>query len=252
MIKVGITGQSGFVGSNLFNYLAQSPQKIHLVNFEDSFFSNKNLLNKFISQCDAIVHLAALSRHNEEGLVYDTNISLVKMLVSGLIECNATPHILFASSIQENNCSEYGKSKYDGRKLLENWATLSGACFTSMVFPNIYGPLAKPYYASFVATFCYELTHNKTPVVIEDNLVELAYIDNISQRILDIVEEKRNCNGKTISVIRFKGDFCEKVSSVLKKLHLYKVTYFDDKKMPDLKNENETNLFNTLQSYIDV
>ena len=40
MIKVGITGQSGFVGRNLYNEFGLLPNQIMRIPFEDSFFES--------------------------------------------------------------------------------------------------------------------------------------------------------------------------------------------------------------------
>ena len=37
MIKIGITGQSGFVGTHLFNFLGLQ-ENVECVDFDDSFF----------------------------------------------------------------------------------------------------------------------------------------------------------------------------------------------------------------------
>ena len=57
---------------------------------------------------------------------------------------NSRPYVLFSSSIQEERDNEYGRSKSDGRKLLEEWAVRNGSSFTGMVVPNVFGPFGKP------------------------------------------------------------------------------------------------------------
>jgi UDP-2-acetamido-2,6-beta-L-arabino-hexul-4-ose reductase len=84
MIRVGITGRSGFIGYHLYQTLNLYEEEFSLVEFERSFFENKLKLDAFVSSCDVIVHLAALNRHNEPEFIYETNIYLVKKLVSSL------------------------------------------------------------------------------------------------------------------------------------------------------------------------
>ena len=95
MIKVGITGQSGFIGSHLYNFLKTKKEEITLIPFQDDFFANTEDLENFAAQCDAIVHLAAVNRHADPAVIYDTNINLVKTLIDACIKSGSRPHILF-------------------------------------------------------------------------------------------------------------------------------------------------------------
>lgn len=122
MIKVGITGQPGFVGSHLYNELGLLSDLIVRIPFEDFFFDSEVHLRDFVKQCDVIVHLAAMNRHPDAQVIYDTNIRLVKQLIAAMEMEGAVPHVLFSSSTQEDRDNEYGKSKREGRELLEQWA----------------------------------------------------------------------------------------------------------------------------------
>ena len=73
MQRVGITGQAGFMGSHLYNYL-KNKANIELIPFEDYFFEQKDLLENFVKNCDVLVHLAALNRHEDPQVIYDTNL----------------------------------------------------------------------------------------------------------------------------------------------------------------------------------
>ncbi|HAQ38651.1 MAG TPA: epimerase, partial [Saprospirales bacterium] len=92
-LKIGITGQAGFVGTHLFNTLGLEPDKFERIPFEDNFFEKTEKLNHFVQSCDVIVHLAALNRHNDPQVIYETNIKLVKQLISACEYTNSTPHI---------------------------------------------------------------------------------------------------------------------------------------------------------------
>lgn len=120
-------------------------------------------LNTFVESCDVIVHLAAVNRHTDAHVLYETNMRLVKQLIETMEATNSRPYVLFSSSIQEERDNEYGRSKSDGRKLLEEWAVRNGTSFTGMVVPNVFGPFGKPNYNSFIATFGYKLTHGDSP-----------------------------------------------------------------------------------------
>lgn len=61
MIRVGITGQPGFVGSYLYNLLGTMPEEFERIPWEDAFFADPAGLREFVRSCDAIVHLAAMT-----------------------------------------------------------------------------------------------------------------------------------------------------------------------------------------------
>ena len=249
MIKVGITGQSGFVGTNLYEKLGAFPEKYERIPFEDDIWLSEDRLRAFVKQCDVIFHLAALVRSPQKGKVYDTNIMLGNKLINAMIEEDVHPCILFASSIQEFDESEYARCKRETREQLSNWAKQHNTGFAGLIFPNLFGPHARPKSHSFIATFCYQLTHGEIPQILVDNNVSLKYIDNIINQLLstldEIYVEKYNKS------IRFQPDFTLKVTEVLAILMSFKNNWFDSKQMPVLKNEIEKNLFTTFKWYVD-
>ena len=78
LTTVGITGQGGFMGTHLHNFLGTKSEKIKRVNFQDNYFDNKVNLQNFVKSCDVIVHIAAMNRHKDEQVRYNTNIDLVR------------------------------------------------------------------------------------------------------------------------------------------------------------------------------
>lgn len=246
MIRIGITGQSGFVGTHLTKRLQEYPDKYQIIPFLDSFFQNQMKLRNFVSQCDVIVHLAAMMRSPKEGEVYSTNMRLVNSLISAIDAEQVTPDLFFASSIQENNGSEYAKCKLDGKKVLSDWALLHNRGFGCMVFPNLFGPYAKPNSHSFIATFCYKLLHSETPIVIQDNLISLKYIDSVLDELLPFFDNV--INTKEVKQLELKPDYKLKVTEVLSILK----SFFDAEEKglsPLLINQAEKDLYTTYNSY---
>ncbi len=245
-LRIGITGQSGFVGTHLYNFLGLQ-QEIERIPFKDEFFQNEEVLKAFVQQCDVIVHLAAMNRHGDPQVIYDTNIELVNKLINACESTNSTPHILFSSSTQEERDNLYGKSKLDGRKLLEEWAERNKAKFTGLIIPNVFGPFGSPYYNSFIATFCYQLTHNETPKIDVDGEVKLIYVG-------ELVEESwKQIRGHSVTQSNYTVKHSEtiKVSKVLSLLKSYKENYYEKGIFPNLNKTFERNLFNTFVTYID-
>ncbi|WP_294556561.1 NAD-dependent epimerase/dehydratase family protein [uncultured Bacteroides sp.] len=248
-IKVGITGQSGFVGTNLYQRLVQLPDKYECISFEDTYWQNEHVLRNFVKQCDVIFHFACLVRSPKSGAVYDTNIMLGNQLVNAMIMENVHPCILFASSIQEFDESEYARCKRETREQLSNWAKQHNTGFAGLIFPNLFGKFARPNSHSFIATFCYKLTHGEHPQVLVDNSVSLKFVDNLVQEMLVTLDqlwiEKFNKS------VRFQPDFTMKVTKVLDILNSYKIQYLDKGKAPELKTDAEKFLFETFKSYIE-
>ncbi len=246
MIKIGITGQNGFVGTHLTNYFSINKEEYKLVNFEKDFFSDEDKLDQFVTGCDVIIHLAALNRHNDPEVIYETNTGLVEKLIASFTRTNSKPHVLFSSSSQEERDNLYGKSKKDGRELFVKWAEENDAVFTGMIIPNVFGPFGNPYYNSFIATFSHQLTHGEQPKIDNDAEIKLIYINQLVREFEKAINEKINDGGYWVS-----HQYVITVSSVLEKLESYKRDYFDNQMFPEFKDSIDLDLFNTFRSYID-
>lgn len=246
MIKVGITGQPGFVGTHLFNLLGTLPQEFERIPCEDAFFADDANLRAFVRKCDAIVHLAALNRHPDQQVIYDTNVRLVKQLIAAMDAEKVTPHVLFSSSTQEELENPYGDSKKEGRRLLQEWAERSGGKFTGCVIPNVFGPFGRPNYNSVVATFCHKLTHGETPQIMVDNKVKLIYVGDLCGELIKCIRSGRGENPHPVAWGAEKT-----VSELLYALRRFKDEYFDHGVLPELHDRFEVQLFNTFCSYID-
>lgn len=245
MIRVGITGQAGFVGTHLFNHLGLSPEKYKRIPFDDHFFENDIALKSFVKQCDVIVHLAAMNRHPNPQVIYDTNIWLVKQLIDAMEAENVTPHVLFSSSTQEELDNLYGQSKKDGRELLENWANRNSSSFTGLVVPNVYGEFSKPNYNTFIATFAHKLINGEQPQIITDSSVKLIYVGSLCKFIISKFENKG------VTRVNVPCDFERKVSSILSLFDKFNELYATGGYIPYLDGIDEVNLFNTFRSYLD-
>lgn len=245
MLKVGITGQSGFIGTHLFNFLGIN-NDIERIPFADDYFSDNHALNEFVNQCDVIVHLAAINRHSDQELLYNTNIDLVGKLISSLEISNRKPHVIFSSSTQEELDNPYGRSKMDGRAMLEKWAKDAEAMFTALVIPNVFGSFGIPYYNSVVATFCHQLTHGGEPQILVDGELKLIYVNELVDEIFRVI------SGESADLQCHVSHTSEKkVSEILALLRIYKDLYFEKGIIPELGSCFEINLFNTFRSFID-
>lgn len=264
MIKIGITGQAGFVGTHLYNTLGLQPDKFERIPFKDEYFQNEKVLQDFVSSCDAIVHLAAMNRHNDPEVIYKTNIGLVKQLIKACEDTQSTPHILFSSSTQEERDNLYGKSKKEGRESFAQWALNNNAQFTGLIIPNVFGPFGHPYYNSVVATFCHQLTHNETPKIEVDGEVKLIYVSELVAIMVDEIVRTQMTQIEQINTDKISENQSNqrhqrsiphtatiKVSALLTKLQQYKSNYFEKGEIPNLDNPFDRNLWNTFLCYLD-
>ncbi|NVJ48610.1 MAG: SDR family oxidoreductase [Cytophagia bacterium] len=247
MKKIGVTGNNGFIGKHLFNTLSLYKDEFSLIPFERKYFEDEESLDQFVKQCDVIVHLAALNRHESQEFLYKKNIELTLRLIHSLERTNAKPHIVVSSSLQEYQDNFYGKSKKESRKLLLDWSEKCGAPFTGAIIPNVFGAFCKPNYNSFIATFCDKLVKNEEPEIHMDAEVNLIYVQDL---VSILIEEIRK--GETKPCFEIRNTTSMKVSEILTKLKSYKKIYLENSQIPELTSSFEVNLFNTFRSYIDL
>jgi UDP-2-acetamido-2,6-beta-L-arabino-hexul-4-ose reductase len=247
MLHIGITGQAGFIGTHLYNFFGLKKNEFVRIPFEDNYFDNTSKLEEFVSQCDVIIHLAALNRHNDPQTIYDTNLLLVKKLLDALDSTGSRPHLLFSSSTQEERDNMFGKSKREGRKLISEWAKRNNVSFTGLVIPNVFGPFGNPYYNSVVATFSHQLTHNEQPKIEIDAQLKIIYISELVQVFYEAIKNKTNNPELRVHHTREI-----KVTEILKLLENFKSSYFENGIFPDLNDPFEKNLFNTFVCYFNI
>jgi UDP-2-acetamido-2,6-beta-L-arabino-hexul-4-ose reductase len=247
MKRVGITGQAGFIGQHLFNYLGtKDEQQICRVPFERALFEDADRLATWVASCDVIVHIAAMNRHEDPQVIYDTNVGLVKKLIAACEATASKPKIIFSSSTQEEQDNLYGQSKKDGRELLEQWAASSGGSVTSLLIPNVFGPFGKPFYNSFVATFCHLLSNGGTPEVHQDAEVSLIYVNDLVAHFFEHIT-----NGESgVNFHKIPAPVQQSVRQVLQKLEGFKTAYVENGQVPDISQAFDKDLFNTFTSYI--
>jgi len=227
----------------LYNFLGLQ-EEIELINFEKRFFDNPESLINFVKNCDCIVHLAGMNRHEDQQVIYDTNVLLVTKLLEACEASKSTPQIVFSSSIQENQDNLYGKSKKVGSKLLDDWSKKNNTKVASLLIPNVFGPFGRPFYNSVVPTFCHLVISGEEPVIITDSNLKLIYINELISEIYETIKE-----GRTGS-LEIAHTFEIKVSELAKKLKKFHSKYVIDNEFPDIKDAMDLALFNTFRCFI--
>lgn len=264
MLKIGITGQAGFIGTHLFNTLSLHPDKYIRIPFRDEFFQSEEALDAFVKQCEVIVHLAAMNRHNDPNVLYKTNIELVQKLIASMERTKSKPYVIMSSSLQEEQDNLYGLSKKEGRELFNQWADRNGAKFTGLIIPNVFGPFGVPFYNSVISTFSYQICNKQEPKLEVDNELKLIYVGDLVKVVLDLfpadyantedTENTENTEGTEgwlptkVLEVPYKAKY--KVTELLDKLQGYYDTYVVNGIVPDLADWFEVCLFNTFRSYL--
>ncbi|MDG6998992.1 MAG: NAD-dependent epimerase/dehydratase family protein [Nitrososphaerota archaeon] len=254
MLRVGTTGQQGFIGTHLYNTLGLSPDKYVRIPFDRCYFEDQDQLKRFVSSCDVVVHLAGMNRHSDGHVLYETNVDLTRRLVAAMEAAGTRPNVLFSSSSQETLDNAYGRSKHQSYGLLSDWARKRGARFISLVIPNVFGPFGKPFYNSVVATFSHQLTHKGHPVIDVDIDMKLIYVGELVNAILEAIDlcGKTTADGGGVERVEVRYTSEGKVSEILERLTRYKETYLEHNIFPELRSKFEVNLFNTFRSYVDL
>lgn len=282
MIKIGITGQAGFIGTHLYNTLGLHKEKFERIDFKDEFFLQDEALDAFVKQCDVIVHLAAMNRHNDPDVLYQTNIELVQKLISSMERTQSNPFVIMSSSLQEERDNLYGRSKREGRELLNQWAVRNDAAFTGLIIPNVFGPFGVPYYNSVISTFSYQVANGLDPKIEVDAELKLIYVGDLVQRVIGLInsytdwtdgtDQHEGTNKATdntenteknlqFTIYNLQFEIPErlihvehmaeyKVTELLEKLKGYREQYQVQGIFPDLRDRFELCLFNTYRSYI--
>ena len=245
MKKIGITGQNGFVGYHLYQVLNLYLGQFELVPFDRGYFDNSEAMDDFVSNCDVIVHLAALNRHSDAEEIYRMNTGLTHKLIAALERTDSSPHVLISSSTQEERDNIYGKSKREARQELADWAKRSGALFTGMIIPNVFGPFGQPFYNSVVATFCHQVAHDDVPRIDVDGNLKLIYVGELVSEIIKNINESVNEPEQ-----RVNHTSESKVSEILALLHVYHEVYQEGGVIPQINSKFELNLFNTYRCYM--
>lgn len=249
-MKIGITGSNGFVGYHLTQFLKLN-DKNRIVNFQREWFHASDLLDAFVRDCDVIVHLAGINRHESDEELYRLNVEMGQKLADSLARTGSSAHVIMSSSTQEERENPYGNSKKAARETLAQWASKSNGQFTGLLIPNVFGPFGKPNYNSVVATFCHKIANGENPEIHVDGEIGLIYVLDLVKQISEIIDSPEKLereSGVATQLIPFTKKI--KVSELLAQLKSIKEQYMDNYSFPSLVEEFEKALFNTFRCYV--
>ncbi len=246
-MKLAITGQDGFIGFHLYNTIKFKCPDIEVLDFKKEFFDDDNKTDQLLNKVDVIVHLAGLNRLDDQDLLYNKNILLSNKILQSIKRIDFTGKLIFASSIQETLDNAYGRAKKESRELFLKESKKNNFSFTGLIIPNVFGPFCRPNYNSFISTFCYNSISGQENKVIQDNKVQLIYIDKLIEEIVSSIKNQKSSLTKVID-----EEIIISVSEVKKIIEEYYSVYFQKGEIPKLNSKFKINLFNTFNHFIPL
>lgn len=223
-MKILVTGAKGFVGKNLCwalkNIQADKdrtrPNLTIEAVYEYDLDSTPEQLDEWCREADFVFNLAGVNRPQNAEEFMAGNFGFASTLLDTLKKHKNTCPVMLSSSIQATlagrfGTSEYGKSKKAGEELFFDYSKETGAKVLVYRFPNLFGKWCRPNYNSAVATFCNAFA-NDLPYTVNDPSVELEllYIDNLVDEMLDALEGKEHhCEFDGVeTVLKADGRYC--------------------------------------------
>lgn len=271
-MNILVTGANGFVGKNLVHNLLNikegknQTRKIHIDDvFEYDVDSKQDSFEKYCEKADFVFHFAGVNRSENQAAFMEVNCDFTKLLLDTLKKYGNLCPVMYASSIQASllgrfSNSEYGKSKLAGEKQIFDYGQEQKCKVYVYRFPNLFGKWCRPNYNSAVATFCHNIA-NDLPIQVNnrDTELELLYIDDLVQGMLDVLENKEHhCIYEGMeSVEQQGGEYCyvpvtHKVTlgEIVDLLYLFK-RMPDTLVMPEIPdNSFAKKLYSTYLSYL--
>ena len=202
-MKILVTGAKGMVGTALVNNLKNlrdgknrtrpdlQIEEIYAYDIENT----QEELEAFCREANFVFNLAGVNRPKDQSEFMTGNFGFATTLLETLKKYNNKAPVMLSSSIQATLIgrygeSDYGKSKLAGEELFFKYGEEKGVKIAVYRFPNLMGH-SRPNYNSAVSTFCNAVA-NDLPYTISDrsNTVELLYIDDLVEGMLDLLEGK--------------------------------------------------------------
>ena len=207
-MNILITGAKGFAGRNLVANLytikdgknkTRPDIQIDEI-FEYDIDSTAEELKEYCSKADFVFHLAGINRPKEAS-EFSGNYGILGTVLDELKSAGNKAPVMLSSSVQATlegrfAGSEYGKSKLEAENMLFDYEKETGTKALVYRLPNLFGKWCRPNYNSAVATFCNNIAKD-LPITVNDPSVELEllYIDDFVDEMLDALEGKETKNG---------------------------------------------------------
>lgn len=176
MKKIGITGADGFIGQAVIKRLGKEETKIITLDRQKHNLFDPESLRGFVENQDIVIHLAGVNRGTNYELIQVNTLATLSLL-EAMVKYAPLARIIFASTFQVYlPQSLYGLSKKFAEELLVQYGLNQKVQSTILRLSNVYGPGAKPFYNSVIATFAHLINRGETLQINGDGNQERDYI----------------------------------------------------------------------------
>jgi UDP-2-acetamido-2,6-beta-L-arabino-hexul-4-ose reductase len=236
-MRIAVTGADGFLGWHV--RCRAFGLGVSSVPVGRRTMADRAELAEALADVDAVVHCAGVNRGNDSEVV-EGNLAAASQLAEAVRRMARPARIVYANSVQVHGDGVYGAAK---RKAGELLAGAAAGGFSDVVLPHLFGEHGRPYYNSFVATFCQDVVDGRPPAEVRDR--ELALLH--AQDAAEVLVRQAAATGPATMVEPAGAPV--RVSEVLRMLHDFAATYRDGE-LPDLTGRFRTSLFHAYRSHL--
>ncbi len=188
-MKILITGANGFIGRNLIDALTKKSKDYIIYKYDIN--NTMDELKEFTKDCDFVYNFAAVHRPKDVCEFEKVNHLFFDDLLAMLKEHNNKCPVLYTSSIQAGNGSEYGNSKISAEQDLIKYGEETKSRAIVYRLTNTFGRWATPNHHSVVATFCYNL-NNGLEISVSDptHIMNFSYVDDVIDSFIMQLDNK--------------------------------------------------------------
>ncbi|WP_030144592.1 sugar nucleotide-binding protein [Glycomyces sp. NRRL B-16210] len=230
-MRIAVTGADGFLGWHL-RCLAFA-RGIDCVPIDRALLGDPERLDAALARVDAVVHCAGTNRGTDEEVTAG-NAQAAERL-------DRPVRTVYANSVRRDDDTAYGRAKRRAATVLAG-PDPAAAELSDVILPNLYGEHGRPYYNSFVATFCHEIAHGRRPETVGEGEVPLLHAQEAAAVLLDETVE----SGRTRVEPKAEPRSVAEVAALLEEFD----AEYRQGRLPDLTGPWRTTLFNTFRSHL--
>lgn len=205
-MKILITGVNGFIGQHLSQKLLERGHKVSGLKNKEGGVLNKGIVEKAIRDVDVVVHLAALTSHEDivenKFETLETNFLGTKNVLGAFIKSKHAKKFIYASTgkvygkivrlpIDEdhptNPLNIHGKSKFITEKLIDFYTNDQEEFIILRIF-NVYGPGQRENF--LMPTILSQINSGKKEITLGDikSKRDYIYIDDVVDAFIRVIE----------------------------------------------------------------